>query len=251
MTTQKHILFWALALTLPFSTLSAQFGGGDPSKEIKEIAEAVDKQLKEIDRLLLESGKQGQARKAPKQMLEEASETSKIAEDGIDKLIEKLNEMSQQSSSSSSSSQQQQQQQQDQQQQRQQQQGQQQNRRENQTPDFVQQPQQGEQQGQEQQQGQQQQPGQNQPQQGQQQPQDGQQPRGGQEQRSPGENRPGNAPPEDPTGEGNRGTGANEWGGLQPYLNFLKNRGASPKVPEKYRKYYEAYLKNKAKGDKK
>ena len=102
MTTTKHLLFWALALTAPLSTLPAQFGG-NPMEEIKEIADAVDKQLKEIDRLLLESGKKGQARKAPKEMLEQASEGSKIAEDGIDKLIEKLSEMSQQSSSSSSS----------------------------------------------------------------------------------------------------------------------------------------------------
>ena len=51
-----------LALALPLAPLQAQFGGGNPTEEIKEIAEAVDKQLKEIDRLLLESGKQGQAR---------------------------------------------------------------------------------------------------------------------------------------------------------------------------------------------
>ena len=88
MTTTKHLLFWALALTAPLSTLPAQFGG-NPMEEIKEIADAVDKQLKEIDRLLLESGKKGQARKTPKEMLEQASEGSKVAEDGIDKLIEK------------------------------------------------------------------------------------------------------------------------------------------------------------------
>ena len=242
MTTRKHLTFLALALLLPATQLSAQFGGGNPMEEIKEIADAVDKQLKEIDRLLMESGKKGQARKAPKEMLEQAAESSRIAEDGIDKLIEKLSEMSQQSSSSSSSSSQQQQQEQQQQQQQQQQQGQQQNRRENQTPEFVQQPQQGEQQQQQQQQGQQE---------GQQQQPQGGQPQDGQEQQSAGENRTGNNPPQDPTGEGQRGSGAQEWGGLQRYLNFLKNRGTTPKVPEKFRRYHEAYLKRKAAGGKK
>ena len=33
-------------------------------------------------------------------------------------------------------------------------------------------------------------------------------------------------------------------------VHFLRNRGATPKVPEKFRKYYEAYLKNKSKGQK-
>ena len=42
-----------------------------------------------------------------------------------------------------------------------------------------------------------------------------------------------------------RGQGDETWGELQPYVNFLKNRGSSPKVPEKYRKYWEAYLKGK------
>lgn len=244
MTTTKHLLFWALAVTGPLSTLPAQFGG-NPMEEIKEIADAVDKQLKEIDRLLLESGKKGQARKTPKEMLEQASEGSKIAEDGIDKLIEKLSEMSQQSSSSSSSSEQEsQQQQQGQQRPNQQQQGQQQNRRENQTPDFVQQPQDSEQQQQQQREQQQQQ--------GQETTQNRQgQPQGAEEQPTSGENQVGANPQESPTGDGKPGKGTDEWGGLQPYLNFLKNRGASPKVPEKFRRYYEAYLKNKSKGGKK
>jgi hypothetical protein len=31
-------------------------------------------------------------------------------------------------------------------------------------------------------------------------------------------------------------------------MNFLKNRGSAPKVPEKYRKYWDAYLKQKPAG---
>ena len=47
MTNRMHALLWALALTLPASQVAAQLGGGNPMEEIKEIAEAVDKQLKE------------------------------------------------------------------------------------------------------------------------------------------------------------------------------------------------------------
>ena len=77
------------------------------------------------------------------------------------------------------------------------------------------------------------------------------QPLGGQDSKDGGKNTRGNKPPNSPTGKGQPGTGAASWGDLQPYLNFLRNRGASPQVPEKYRKYYEAYLKNKVKGRKK
>lgn len=222
------------ALLAGAPTLAAQ--GQDPMREIQEIARAVDEQLQEIDRLLLESGRRNQARQKPAQLLQQARERSEAVEGGIDRLIEKLNEMKQQSSSSSSEPQDQQQQQQDQQQQGGQprpQQGQQ-NRRENQTPDFQPRPQQG----------------QGEPQQGQQQPQPGQpqpsgQPQGGQEIPTGGENTTGNRQPEPELGPGQPGQGEGSWGELQPYVNFLKNRGSQPKVPEKYRKYFEAYLKQK------
>lgn len=232
----------ALALLLPGARLSAQ---GDPVQEIKEIAESIDEQLREIDRLLLESGKKDQTRSVPKDLLQQAQEHSRSAEDGIDKLIEKLNEMKNRGGGGGGGGESQQQQQpQDGQSQGQPRPGQGQPgaRRENQTPDFVQQPQPGQQQqGQEGQQ--QQQPGQQQSQ-----PQPSGQPVGGQEVPTGGENRPGNSPPEQETGPGQPGTGEGSWGELQPYLNFLRNRGATPKVPDKYRKYYEAYLKNKTGG---
>jgi hypothetical protein len=250
-----HITLWCLAALLPVSQLSAQMGGGDPSKEIKEIATAIDRQLKEIDDLLRESGRKGQKRNKPKELLEKAAEGSDTVQDGIEKLIEKLNDMKNQSSQSQPSQdesqdqqdQQGQQQSQDSQsQQGEQQQGQNgQQRRENDNPNFVQQPQEGEEPGQE---------GQPKGQEGekpgeQQQGQDGQ-PKGGKESKDGGANRTGNKPPNSPTGPGQPGTGEGDWGGLQPYLNFLRNRGSSPKVPAKYRKYYDAYLKNKAKGKK-
>ena len=253
-----HITFWFLAALMPVSQLSAQMGGSDPSKEIKEIAAAIDRQLKEIDDLLRESGRKGQQRNKPKELLEKAAESSATVQDGIEKLIEKLNDMKNQGGQGQPSGEQsedqkgQQQSQDGQPQQGQPQQGQSgQQRRENQNPDFVQQPQEGEEPGQDgKPKGQEgEKPGEKPGQKPGEQQANGQ-PKGGKQSKDGGENRTGNQPPNSPQGPGQPGTGAGEWGDLQPYLNFLRNRGSSPKVPAKYRKYYDAYLKNKAKGKK-
>ncbi len=219
----------------------------DPMQEIQEIARSIDEQMQEIDRLLLESGKKNQARTLPKELLLKARESSKTVEGGIDQLIEKLNQMKQQGGGGgggSSQSQDQQQQPQDQQSESQRpDQGKgQRTRRENQNPDYVKQPPQGgEQPGQKPQPQPGQQPGQ--------QPQPGQgKPQGGQESPGPGENTRGNRQLEPELGPGNPGQGNETWGELQSYTNFLKNKGSMPKVPEKYRKYWEAYLKNKQSG---
>jgi TolA-binding protein len=191
----------------------------DPA-EIKRIVEKVDAELTEIEKLLQQSARA--AKGEPSRMLKESAERSTKVVEGIDELIRKLEEMRQQN------------------QQQQRQQGQQQ-RRENESPEFQQQRQQGEQQGQEQQQ--QPQPGQEQPQP---QPQPGQpQPGGERDQPMPGENQQGNQAPQDPTAPGQPGTGDGSWGELQPYVNFLKNRGSPPKVPEKFRKYWQEYLRQK------
>jgi hypothetical protein len=249
----QRFTFGCLALLLPLANVQAQMGGGDPAEEIKEIARAIDKQLKEIDKLLLQSGRKGQTRKKPMELLKQAAESSLTVQDGIEKLIEKLNEMKQQGGGGGQPSEQPQDDQQgsqSEQQQSGQQSGQQsqgnQQRRENQTPDFVQQPQEG------QSPGEQGKPGQQQGQKPDQMPgSENGPPKGGSESKDGGQNKLGNNPPNSPTGPGQPGTGDGGWGNLQPYLNFLRNRGASPKVPEKYRKYYEAYLKNKVKGRKK
>jgi hypothetical protein len=248
----RPVLSFAVALLAAVPWLRAQ--DVDPTREIQEIARAVEKQLQEIDQLLLESGKKDQARQQPKDLLQRAHERAEAVEGGIDKLIEKLNQMKNQGSGSGQPDDQQQQQQQQQQDQDQQQSGRQQqqsqgrrNRRENQTPDLVPRPQQqpGEQpQPQGQQPGQQPQPGEGQ----QPQPQDGK-PQNGQENPSGGENTRGNRQLEPDTAPGNPGTGDGTWGELQPYMNFLKNRGSRPpSVPEKFRKYWEAHLKQKQQG---
>jgi DNA mismatch repair ATPase MutL len=249
--TMSHRRILSLAAVLIASTtvlpaLPAQ-NGPDPMHEIQEIARQVDRQLQEIDRLLLESGRRDQTRQRPKELLQQARERSEEVEKGIDKLIDELNKLKQQRQQSSGSQSQDQQEQQDQQNQEQNQQQQQQrqrNRRENQTPDIAQRPRN--------------QPGQPQEQQGQQQGQqpqqpqpDGQQPNGGQETPDGGQNRRGDQPPDSEVGPAQPGTGDGTWGELQPYVNFLKNRGSMPKVPEKYRKYWEAYLKQKQDGKRK
>lgn len=254
-------ILWSLPLAA-LATLSPSLRaqGADPMREIQEIARRVDEQLQEIDRLLLESGRKGQSRSKPKEMLQQAREHSVTVEDGIDKLIEKLNEMKQKGGGGGSS-QDQQNQDQDQNQdqptdgQSPRQQQNQRNRRENQTPEF--QPrQEGKQQGEEPGQ----QPGQDPQGQGkqqQQQPKPGggeQQPsggdtKGGQENPDGGANTRGNRQHEPETGPGTAGTGDGSWGDLQPYMNFLRNRGSQPPaVPEKFRKYWEAYLKQKQGG---
>ena len=226
--------FFAMLVLAGAAALPAQ--GGDPMREIQEIARQVDEQLQEIDRLLLESGRRDQQRQRPKELLQQARERSVDVEKGIDKLIEELTKLKQQQQQQSSSSSQDQQDQQQQSQDEQRQRQGQRNRRENQTSEFTQRQrnQSGEQQ--QQQQGQQQ---------GEQPMPEGQQPNGGQETPDGGENRRGNQPPESELGPGQPGTGEDGWGELQPYVNFLKNRGSMPKVPEKYRKYWEAYLKQK------
>lgn len=216
----------------------------DPKQEIQEIARQVDEQLKEIDKLLLESGQKSQTRTKQKELLNKAAERADAVDGGLEDLIKKLHEMKNKSSSSGQPEDGEPSQGQGQGNQQQpsegQQQGQGQARRENQTPEFVQQPKEGEQQGQ-------QQKPQGQKPEGQEQGQG--QPKGGKESKDNPENRTGQPQPEPDTGPGQPGAGEGSWGELQPYVNFLKNRGSSPKVPEKYRKYWQAYLKNKQAGD--
>ena len=69
----------------------------------------------------------------------------------------------------------------------------------------------------------------------------------GHEQDAEALNRAGNKPPESETGTGSQGIGAEKWGDLPPYLNSPRNRGSRPKVPPKFRNYWEAWLKNKRK----
>ncbi|MBL9078074.1 MAG: hypothetical protein JNL08_11255 [Planctomycetes bacterium] len=230
-------------LSVPFVLLivaAPQLPAQDPTKEIQEIARKIDEQLQEIDRLLLDSSKKASTRPEQKELLQKASEGSAAADASIEELIKKLTEMKNQGSPSQSQDGSGQQQPQDGQQQPQGgQQPNNQTRRENQTPDHVDQGKPGEQQGKQQKpQGQQESP----------RPQDGK-PMGGQESPDTPENRTGTRPPDSETGPGQRGAGDETWGELQPYMNRLKSRGSSPAVPEKFRKYWQAYLKSRQGSD--
>lgn len=209
----------------------------DLARELQEIARRVEEQLLEIDRLLLESGKQGEARDKPKELLRKAKDRHDAATEGIDQLIEKLQSMQKQSSSGSGEpedgSPPPPQAGGDQQPKGQPQSG---KRRENNTPDFQQQPK----------------PkpnpdGKPEPGQEQSQPQanPGSEPKDGKETPQPPGPPQGVPPPEDPTAPGQPGSGEGTWGELREYQSLLKNRGSQPKVPEKFRKYWEAYLKQK------
>jgi hypothetical protein len=223
-----------LILSLPFLLCAARLSAQDPAEEIKQIVQRIDEQMRTIDQWLLESAKKGEAASKGHDLLQKGQQHSDKVVEGIDELIQKLQQMRQQSQRQSQS-QDQDQQQQDQQQQQQQRQRNQQNRprNENERQEFVQQePQEGQQQ---------------QPQQGQPQPQPGRQnPDGPEASREPGENRPGNQPPDNGTEKVAPGTGDGTWGELPTYANFLKSKGSAPKVPEKFRKYYEGYLKEEA-----
>jgi hypothetical protein len=221
------MLRFAIPALLSCGLVPAQ--GQNPLHEIQEIANRVDEQLREIDRLLLQSAKPAGTEQHPRELLQRSQEQSQGVEQGIDELIRKLNEMKNQSRSSQDQDQQQQRDQQ-QQQQQQQQQGERRNRQDGSTPDFMPQPQP--------------QPGQDQ-QQPQQDPPQGNEPQGGEQNPDGGQNRPADRQPDQQTGPGQPGQGEGEWGALQPYLNELKNRGSPPRVPEKFRKYWEAYVRSR------
>ena len=229
-----HVPFVAalLAGLLGAPLLPAQ----DPMREIEELARRIDEQLRDVDKMLLESGQKTQTRGQQKELLKKAADGSTTAEASIDELIEKLTQMKNQSSSSQSESEKDQQGKQPQGGQQQQNQGQNQNgqqpRRENQTPDYVKQK------------GEQPQPGEQQQQKPQNMPGKGDE-KGAENSTEAAENRPGDRRPESETGPKNPGQGDESWGELQPYMNRLKSRGSAPKVPEKYRKYWQANLKKK------
>ena len=87
-------LLAALSLALPASTFASPLHAQDPdaARAIQELARKIDEQMKEIDRLLLETSKQkgGEAKAPPKESLSRTREQSQIVEKSIDELIQKL-----------------------------------------------------------------------------------------------------------------------------------------------------------------
>lgn len=222
MNVTHHLLICALLGAAP---LAAQIG---PEETIRKILDEVGQEMREIDRLLLQSSRQpateGMERNVERlrELMDQTGESQGRVVRGLDQLIEELQKMQQQSRGSGSQQDQQGQPQQDGQPQEGQQQGQQQQgeRQQTETPDLVRQGQQQE--------GQQPQP-------------EGQQPQDGRDPQDMGENRPAGPATEDGEEQVQRDAAAEGWGDLPKYIQFLHTRGGVPEVPEKYRRAYEAY----------
>ncbi|MGA0868533.1 MAG: hypothetical protein ACO4CT_03315 [Planctomycetota bacterium] len=222
----------------------------DPGEAVRKIAETIEKEMSEIDRLLRESSRAGGSRTEAGSKIRELIDGTRQSQgkvvQGIDDLIEELEKMAQQSQSQSQSQQPpsdqdpQQQQSGQQGQQGQQQQGQQSpqqgqpgNRRENQTPDLAQQP--GQEQGQQQ--------GQPQGQQDQPQEQPGRADSPGNDPQREGQNTQTGSAAEGGSERVERQDGAEGWGSLQKYVPPQYQRAGAPEVPARYRRLHEAFQK--------
>lgn len=199
----------------------------DPRQQLKQIADKVAEEMKEIDRLLLErdaSKATGEALRRSvegiEKMLDNAGSANKRVQQGIDELIQQLEECGLCDNPGDGSGQSQQDQQ-EQQGRRNQQPG---TRQENATPDMVRQPQE------------------------QQQQQDGREPKGNQQDSPNARNQDAaKAPTEDGVEVTERPGEVAEWGNLPEYLGGIKQRGGIPEISEKYRKLYDAYLRAQSK----
>ncbi len=211
----------ALALLLPCTSLTAQFGG-NPEEEIRKIMEEIAAEMSAIDDLLQESSRgnsstsdmQGAKNKMEELLKKVDDSGTKVVKD-IDRLIQELQSMQNQNSQSSqgddpSSDQQKGQSEGSQKNERSQ-------RQENQEQSAEQQSQ--EQQGK----------GQG----GQQNPKDGQQGKGQQV-------------PQGETGAAEQNKANGGWGQLPDYI-LQHGRGSLPEVPEKYKRYLEALNKEGSK----
>lgn len=226
----------------------------DPEKaRIKHLMEQVDSEMKEIDRLLLQTSSRNGGTAAERdlkkvqELIAKAKTTQGSAGENIKKLIEEIDKLanqnksknqqsddpSQQEDSQSGSSQQQRQQRQQREQQQSDQQRQQQQQGV-QTPDMVpQDKQQGEQQGKPQEQGKKPEP------------KDGQDPKSAQaDPKTQGRNQTGPPKPDGGEERTDKVIDNQRWGMLPKYLEFMHARGSLPEVPERYRRLYEAYLKS-------
>jgi len=200
-------------ITLLASSLPGQFD--NPEQKIQEIVDEVAKQMQEIDELLLKTrpeslrGAAEGAKKAAEkieELLDQTTRSQGQVVTKIDELIKEIQKLQGQASGQG--------QQQPRDQQQRQQRGRQQ-RNESQTPDMQQQ---------------------NDPQ--------GDQPQGGRDRNQNPQNRPSNPRPDDPTEKIDPERDAEAWGKLPLYEQLLKSRGGAPDVPEKYRKFHEAFLKS-------
>jgi hypothetical protein len=202
----------------------------DPRAKIKELAQKIAEELQNVDKLLLQREAGGaraamdRASSGMAKLLEESKRGQAGASQGIADLIAELDKLrsqsSQSSDSDSDSGSQSQNRPQPQDGQQRRESGQ---RDQTKTADLIQQ-------------------GQTQPP-----PKpDGTDPKGGQEAQIPPQQTRGQELPDGATERVQREAEAAEWGSLPKYLQYLQRRGGMPEVPEKYRKFLEAYVKQSA-----
>lgn len=195
----------------------------DPQRKIKEIANEIAGELQEIDRLLLQTGQEGGAKAAAEGMaraaqriddlLEQTAQSQEAAAKRMDELIKEIEKLSGQCSGCSECNGQGHGKQSQQPQQRSQ-------RQPSSTPDAARP---------------------DEP--------DGDKPQDNRSREEPGQNAPADAERQDPTQRVDHERTFEKWGNLPDYLEFLKSRGGQPDVPEKYRKFRDAFLKQSQKSE--
>lgn len=225
----SRLFFLTTALGLLAAAAPAQLGP-DPRDQMRQIAEKVAEEMKEIDRLLMSKDASQETAAAVQRsveglqkMLDGAQSSNKRVQQGIDEMIEQLSKCGMCNGGGESDSESQSKPQ-----------GEPKDgqapsspRQENQTPDMVQQ--------QREQQGEQHQPGEGRP-------------KGGGENPTEAQNKTAAKQQADDGKEvAERDAEVTEWGNLPEYLGAIKQRGGVPEVSEKYRKLYDAYLRAQAK----
>jgi hypothetical protein len=213
----QHLAFLLAAAGLPMAG-AAQFD--DPQQKIRDLTERIAKDLQEIDELLLQTGAKGiaqaadsMARSAAKldELLEQAETSQGSAVQGIDELIQQLEQMRGNCSGCSQC---------DggkphdkpSEQNQPKPSGQ---RQESETPDMMQR-------------------GGNQPRREVPRPQP---------EPEAGSNQPADRERAHATEQVEHQTESGKWGMLPDYMELLKTRGAQPDVPERYRRFRDAFLK--------
>ena len=211
---RAHLILVALLLS---SAVPAQFD--NPEKKIQEIVDQVAEQMQEIDELLLKArpdslkgAAEGAAQAAEKieELLDQTTKSQGEVVTKIDELIKVIQQMKGQGGGQG--------QPQPKQEQGEQQRRGPQRRNQSQTPDM----------------------------QNQGKPQDGEQPQDGPERPGDAQNKASNPRPEDPTENVDPQRDTESWGSLPLYEQLLKTRGGAPEVPQKYRKFHEAFLRSQS-----
>jgi hypothetical protein len=204
----------------------------DPRERIKDITRRVAEEMAEIDKLLLRrdparaAERIEEATKQMQQLLEQTRGSQDRVIQGIDELMQQIRDMQQQQSGGSGESDPSQRPQPGERQGDRPRPSQ---REQTETPDMVRQ--------------------QREEQQRQGQPQPSGQPQGPEESKDKGQNARAAQQPEGATEQVQRAGDSENWGNLPGYLHFLQGRGATPEVPERYRRQVEAFLRQAAKGD--